>query len=448
MTAAAPDQATKPTRNWLQMVLMCVGFFGIQHGFEIQFANMSAIYQKLGVQDWMLSLLWLPAPLMGFFIAPIVGNYSDRAWWGWLGRRRGVALIGALMATVAMIWMPNTQAIWTAVLCLCLLDLSINMCMSPSRALLADQLPTQQLASGFAIQSFMVGLGGFIATWIASFDWLKHYPAFKALGSSNMHIQFYLCAAMFLVFILVTVLSTKEDKHLITDATPNHEPVAHSRGWLADMTHAVKHMPPTMQRVCMAQFFTWMGLFCFFMYYSVAVAKGLFHATDPNSAVYEQGILAANQSKLMFQIVSTVIALALPFLVKVMGRVWLHAGGLLLAGAGLLSVCLLKDPVILPYAMAATGVGWCCILTLPFALVSECVPDTANGVYMGLFNLFIVIPEILAALFFGIMVDRLFGGNELYVIGLGGIFMVIAASVMLTLTAVNRPAPGKQLVAV
>ena len=443
MTATVQSVSAKPARSWLQMVLMCVGFFGIQHGFEIQFANMSAIYQKLGVEDWLLSLLWLPAPLMGFFIAPIVGNYSDKAWWGWLGRRRGVALVGALMATIAMLWMPNTQAVWTAVLCLCLLDLSINMCMSPSRALLADQLPGQQLASGFAIQSFMVGLGGFIATWIASYDWLKHYPMLKTFGSSNMHIQFYLCAIMFLAFILVTVFSTAEDKQLVTDATPDQEPVAHTQGWFKDMTHAITHMPPTMQRVCLAQFFTWMGLFCFFMYYSVAVAKGVFGATNPHSDVYEQGVLAANQSKLMFQIVSTIVALTLPFLVRLTGRVWLHAAGLSLAGVGLLSVCLIHDPAILPYAMAATGVGWCCILTLPFALVSEVVPDTANGVYMGLFNLFIVIPEILAALFFGLMVDRLFGGNELYVIGLGGIFMLIAAGVMLTLTAVNRYAHPK-----
>jgi maltose/moltooligosaccharide transporter len=426
--------SVKPSKSWVQMALMCIGFFGIQHGFEIQFANMSAIYQKLGVPTWLMSVLWLPAPLMGFFIAPLVGNWSDNSWWGWLGRRRGYALIGALLATAAMIWMPNAQTVVSAVLCLCLLDLSINVCMSPSRALLADLLPAKQLATGFSLQSLMIGLGGTLATWIASFDWLKHYPAMAAFAPSSMHVQFYLCAALFLTFILVTVVFTRENQEIVAaDAEPS------ASGGLSAMMAAIKHMPPTMQKLCVVQFFTWMGLFCFFIYYNVAVAKGVFHAADPSSALYEQGIRAASQSKVYYQAVSTGFALLLPFVAMGIGRVWLHTLGLAIAGAGLLSVLLVATPAVLPLAMIATGIGWCCILTLPFAMVSESVPDQANGVYMGLFNLFIVIPEILAALFFGLLVEQVFGGNELYVIGLGGLFMLIAAGVMLTLLPINRP---------
>jgi maltose/moltooligosaccharide transporter len=439
---------------WWKVLLMCVGFFGIQHGFEIQFANMSAIYQKLGVPDWLLSLLWLPAPLMGFFVAPIVGNLSDKSWMGWLGRRRGFSLLGALLSTGALIWMPNCSTIAGAVICLCVLDLSINVCMSPSRALLVDKLPKERLAFGFSVQSLMIGVGGTLATWIASFDWVSHYPMLAQLGGTTMHWQFYLCAAVFLVAILITVISTPEDRHLNKGtaldaalAEPEEAPTfvkpsfsASVTHWLADMRYALTHMPEAMRRLCVVQFFTWMGLFCFFMYYNIAVAKGVYHASDPSSAAYQTGVLAASQSKVYYQAVSTGFSLLLPLMAMGLGRVWMHSLGLLVAGLGLLVVCFMANTACLPWAMAGMGLGWCCILTLPFAMVGEFVPQQRSGVYMGLFNLFIVVPEIIAALFFGLLVDRVFHGNELAIIGLGGGFMIIAAILMLRMLPFNRPA--------
>jgi maltose/moltooligosaccharide transporter len=197
-----------------------------------------------------------------------------------------------------------------------------------------------------------------------------------------------------------------------------------------------------MQRLCAVQFLTWTGLFCFFLYYSVAVAHNVFGASDPHAPLYHSGVMAANQSTALQQMVSTLFALCIPLCTRFIGRVWTHALGLLCAGLGLLSVMWLHNPQLLWLGMVGVGIGWGCILALPFALLSEYVPNGQNGVYMGLFNLFIVIPEIIAALLLGPLVQNVFGGNEIYIIGLGGAAMLLASITMLTLLPKRQPAVG------
>ncbi|MBK6845987.1 MAG: MFS transporter [Proteobacteria bacterium] len=278
--------APKPDLTLWRLINMSVGFFGIQHGFEIQFARMSSIYERLGAKPDEIPLLWLAAPATGLILQPIVGYLSDKTWIPRLrARRRPYFLAGAILGTIALVLMPDASSLWMAAGLLWVLDAALNVTMEPFRAFVADLQNSRQRPVGYAMQSAMIGLGTILGNFIASIDLPANFPALAASGKSAMHYSFYLCAAIFLGAVLWTVLSTPEYPPDAPDRGAGHAP---ARGaleaigrWWRETRSCYLSMPAVMKQLALIQFFTWMGLFCMWMFYAVAVPHHVFGATDP-----------------------------------------------------------------------------------------------------------------------------------------------------------------------
>lgn len=429
--------AEKKKFSIVQLLFMSMGFFGIQHGFSIQFARMSSIYEKLGATADQIPLLWLAAPLTGLIVQPIIGYMSDRTWCR-LGRRRPYFLMGAILSTIALIIMPNSPTLWVAAGMLWVLDASINISMEPFRAFVADLLPKEQVSTGYSVQTFLIGIGGGLGFFIASYDWLAKFPGLSAIAPTSIHIQFYLCALIFLGFVLFTVFTTPE--YPPEDLKAFREENAKTKGFFnnikafySELYKCLWEMPKPMKRLAWVQFFTWMGLFCMWMMYSVAVARHIFGATDPQSPLYEQGISAASSSMQIYQYVSMIFALMMVFIARKIGAVYTHTIGLLCGGLGLVSLLFIKDPGYLYLSMVGVGVAWATTLAMPYAILVSYIPKEKYGIYMGIFNFFIVIPEILASLLLGFVMRNFLGNSQLGVVILGGVFMLIAAVIVQSL---------------
>jgi len=356
---------------------------------------------------------------------------SDRTWCR-LGRRRPYFLIGAVLATVALFLMPNSSELWMAAGLLWVLDASLNISMVPFRAFIADLLPENQVSDGYAWQTILIGIGGAIGFWVASFDWLGFFPSLSAFAPSSVHIQFYLCGLLFLIGIIWTVVSTKEtppsNLEEFRKKTNEKKGVL---GFLKELYICTIEMPKPMRWLAVVQFCTWLGLFCMWMYYSVAVAHHIFGAAgDTTSAAYEQGIQVASSTMSIYQIVSMAFAFMIPFLVRKIGAVSVHTIGLVAAGLGLASIWFITNPQLLYLSMFGVGLGWASTLCMPFVILVKYIPQERYGIYMGIFNFFIVIPEILSALFFGWVMKNLFHNQHIYAVVMGGVFMIIAGIVV------------------
>ncbi len=424
---------TKPKLSFWQIFNMSVGFFGIQHGFSIQFARMSAIYEQLGATPDQIPLLWLAAPMTGLIVQPIIGYMSDRTW-GKLGRRRPYFLVGAILATIALFVMPNSGSLWVAAGMLWVLDASINISMEPFRAFVADKLPHEQVSFGYAMQVIMIGIGGGLGFWIASKDWLAIFPSLSNYFTSSTQLQFYICAVMFLGGVLYTIFTSNEYPPEDMEEFKKHK--RENRGikhWATETYNCIFHMPAPMKRLAWVQFFSWMGLFCMWIFYSVAVANHIFNAVDKHSELYELGIRTASSTMTTYQIISTAFAFMIPLIARRLGNVMVHTIGLVCAGAGLLSIYFIKDPNFLYVSMFGVGIGWATILSMPYALLVRHVPKKKYGIYMGIFNMFIVIPEIISSLVLGWFMKNVFNNNYMDAIILGGVFMFIAAIIVQTL---------------
>jgi maltose/moltooligosaccharide transporter len=423
----------KPKLGMWQLINMSIGFFGIQHGFSIQFARMSSIYEKLGATPDQIPFLWLAAPMTGLIIQPIIGYLSDRTWCAF-GRRRPYFMVGAILATIALWVMPNSSSLWMAAGMLWVLDASINISMEPFRAFVADKLPHKQIPTGYAMQTILIGIGGALGFWIASRDWLAIFPSLSKYVSSSIHMQFYICAFMFLGGVLYTVLTSPEYPPEDMEAFRKHN--RENRGlkhWATETYSCIFHMPPAMKRLAWVQFFSWMGLFCMWIFYSVAVAHHVFGATDEHSALYETGIRTASATMTMYQMVSMFFAFTIPLIARKIGAVYTHTIGLVCAALGLLSIYIIKDPNMLYLSMIGVGIGWGTILSMPYAILVSHVPRQKYGIYMGIFNMFIVIPEIISSLVLGWFMKNVFHNNHMYAIVLGGFFLLIAAIIVQTL---------------
>jgi maltose/moltooligosaccharide transporter len=429
-----PSAVSNPKNavSFLRILAMSFGFFGIQHGFSIQFAKMSVIYEKLGANPDQIPFLWLAAPLTGLLLQPIIGYLSDRTW-GPLGRRRPYFLGGAILASIALFFMPNASSLWMAAGFLWLLDASINISMEPFRAFVADQLPAEQVSDGYAMQTFMIGLGGALGFWIASVDWLQKAPWLSAFVPSSLHLQFYLCGLIYLFSIIVTVVTNPEKRPPDEELNPADGQGLSLGNWAHETWDSLRSMPEAMKKLAWVQIFTWIGLFCMWIYYSVAVAHHVFGATDPHSPLYDKGVAAASSSMLVYQTVSMFFALAIPWISRRVGKVTLHTIGLVLAAAGLLSVWFIRDPNWLWLPMIGVGLGWGTILSMPYAILVEHIPQERYGMYMGLFNIFIVLPEIISSLGLGWVMQNVFHNNHMLAIALGGACMLFAAILLQSL---------------
>jgi maltose/moltooligosaccharide transporter len=442
----------KPRLNLAQMFNMSFGFLGIQFGWGLQLANMSAVYEKLGASADRVPFLWLAAPLTGLLVQPIVGALSDRTW-GPLGRRRPYFLTGAILASTALFIMPLSSALWMAAMLLWILDASINISMEPFRAFVADKLDVSQRTDGFVMQSFFIGIGASMANALPLI-----FSKFGVTGNTGSGIplsvkySFQVGAAVFLLAVLWTVVTTTE--------FPPEDPAAFDRAkrgraglgpLVSEIVTSIREMPATMRQLAIVQLFTWLGLFCMWLFFVPATARHVFGATDPQSALYTQGMEWGGFAFAFYSITCFLVALALPKLAQLSSRKTVHILALICGGIGLLSVFVIHQKWILLLTMVGVGIAWASILSMPYAILSTALPPQRMGVYMGIFNFFIVIPEILAAVGFGPMIRALFGRDNpnapLYVVMLGGICLFVAAALMSLVRDVGTAVPGDAVIA-
>ena len=435
--------------SFWQIWNMSFGFLGIQFGWGLQMANMSAIYEYLGARADQIPILWLAAPLTGLIVQPIIGHMSDRTW-NRLGRRRPYFLAGALLASGALILMPQSSALWMAAGLLWILDASINISMEPFRAFVADLLPEEQRTRGFAMQSLFIGLGAVIAS---ALPWMMT-NVFHVQSESNgrsiplaVRLSFYAGAIAFLGAVMWTIASTKEyppdDLEAFAEMKRAKSGLSASA---AEILRSVSQMPATMKQLAWVQLFTWLGLFCMWLYFPVAVAHNVFGAPDQNSPVYTQGVEWAGICFGLYSAVCFAFSFALPALARALGRKTTHSLCLLCGAAGLLSVGVIHNQYLLLLSMTGVGVAWASILAMPYAILAGSLPAGKTGVYMGIFNFFITIPEITASLFFGWVMLHLLHNNRLAAVVAGGCFMILAALLVKRVVEVaTEPAPAPKL---
>ncbi|HEY9228838.1 MAG TPA: MFS transporter [Gemmatimonadaceae bacterium] len=436
----------KPRLNFWQMFNMSFGFLGIQFGWGLQLANMSAVYERLGARPDQVPLLWLAAPMTGLLVQPIVGALSDRTW-GALGRRRPYFLTGAILASVALFFMPTSSSLWMAASLLWILDASINISMEPFRAFVADKLNTSQRTAGFVMQSLFIGLGASFANALPFMLGKLGVAGNTASGIPlTVKYSFQAGAVVFLLAVLWTVVTTSE---FPPEDMAAFERAKRGRGGigslLGEVVRAIREMPKTMRQLAVVQIFTWLGLFCMWLFFVPATARHVFGALDPQSPLYARGMEWGGFAFAVYSVVCFIVAFALPKVAAATSRKATHALALTCGGVGLLSVYAIHDQYVLLLSMVGVGIAWASILSLPYAILSTALPPTRMGVYMGVFNFFIVIPEIVASLGFGPLTRLVFGENNpnapLYTVMLGGLCLIVAAVATSFVHDVERQVP-------
>jgi maltose/moltooligosaccharide transporter len=421
----------KPRLSFSQIWNMSFGFLGIQFGWGLQLANMSGIYTYLGADADRIPILWLAGPMTGLIVQPIIGSMSDRTW-NRLGRRRPYFLVGAILSSIALFFMPDSSALWMAASLLWILDASINISMEPFRAFVADKLNVDQRTTGFVMQSFFIGIG---ATLANALPYL-----FRQLGVTGrtpsgipltVHYSFKIGAAAFLLCVLWTVLTSQEyPPENIEEFRRKKAQTAGIGKGLREISSAMSEMPQTMKQLAAVQIFTWLGLFCMWMFFGLMTSRHVFGAVDPTSARFAEGGEWGGICFAVYSIVCFAVAFALPKIAAVSSRKTVHAISLVCGGIGLLSTYLIHNQYVLLLTMVGVGIAWASILAMPYAILSGALPPARMGVYMGIFNFFIVIPEIIASLTFQPLVRYVFGNNPLYVVMLGGASLLVAAALV------------------
>lgn len=489
----------KPLLTLRQIVNMSVGFLGIQFGFGLQNANVSRIFQSLGAKIDDIPILWIAAPLTGLIMQPVIGHLSDKTWSPKWGRRRPFFLIGAILASIALIFFPNVYALWMAAIMLWLLDASINISMEPFRAFVGDMLPDEQRTAGFAMQSFFIGIGAVVSSLLPFLLTQAGVANEAAPGviPDSVKISFYIGAVVFFLSVAYTVFTTKEysPAELKSFESAEQQQVDHSaittsvksfytKGltWLItgavlsfllyyyNITHAAMplekelyvltlgiaafgvvqliagfiwagknknglvevvndlyNMPDTMKQLAVVQFFTWFALFAMWIYATPGLAQNIANTTDTSSKAYNEignwvGVLFG-----FYNGFSAFFAFLLPVLAKKTSRPMTHLICLVAGGLGLISFFVFKDKYLLILSMAGIGLAWSSILSMPYSMLTATLPSNKMGVFMGIFNFFIVIPQILAATLLGFFTKHVFNGHAIYTLVLGGCLMIFAA---------------------
>ncbi|MFO7617287.1 MAG: MFS transporter [Bacteroidales bacterium] len=498
--------ARQPKLSFWQIWNMSFGFLGIQMGFALQNSNVSRIFETLGARIDNIPILWIAAPVTGLIVQPIIGYYSDKTWTR-LGRRRPFFLAGAILASIALVLMPNSPALWIAAGMLWIMDASINVSMEPFRAFVGDNLPSEQRTTGFAMQSFFIGAGAVVASLLPYVltNWFG-VPNTAAEGviPPSVRWAFYIGAAVFISAVVWTVIRSKEyspeelksfEDNRIQEtgqggATTKASPAGFLRNGLAwslagviltaliyllrlekelyvlggglllfgllqlltsallrkgvsngltEILTDLKNMPKTMGQLAVVQFFTWLALFSMWIYTTAAVTSHVYGTSDTTSRLYNDG---ADWVGVLFGVYSgfaALFAFLLPVIARRTSRKITHALSLTAGGIGLCSIFLIRDPYLLLLPFAGIGLAWASILSMPYAILTGSLPASKMGVYMGIFNFFIVIPQILAATILGFLTRHLFGGHAIWALVFGGVSMMIAAVSVLFVDDVDDP---------
>jgi len=498
-------QTRRPTLGFAQLFNISFGFFGIQIGFALQNANMSRIFQSLGESLDDLAVLWIAAPLTGLLVQPIIGHYSDRTW-GRFGRRRPYFFAGAVLAALALVGMPNAPGLLAAAMLLWMLDASLNISMEPFRAFVGDMLDADQHTAGYAVQTAFIGAGAVIGSATPFvLDHLGIANAVAGGGiPDTVRYSFYIGAAALFASVLWTVLTTREyspaelagfaGSAAGQGATPGVPPASPVGGvmWIAAglavttlvwaaslekelyllggllaaygaarlvagalyargrtdtlLTNIVgdfSGMPPIMKKLALTQFFTWSALFIMWIYTTPVVAQYVFGSADPASAAYNQ---AGNWVGILFAVYNGVAAVAALFVLRPLarriGKVRTHALALGIGALGYASFFVIRDPWTLMVAEVAIGIAWASILAMPYAILASALPQAKLGIYMGLFNIFVVVPQLLVATVMGTIVRHLFPTEPIWTMAFAAGVMAIAA---LTMLRVAEPVGGPRI---
>lgn len=427
----------KPRLSFFHILSMSMGFLGIQFGFALQNSNASRILQTFGADMEHLSWFWLAAPLTGLIIQPIIGYYSDRTWTR-LGRRRPFFMTGAIFAAIALLLMPNAGVfshylppMFIGAGFLMIMDASINVAMEPFRALVGDMLPAEQTTRGFSIQTFLIGVGAVVGSWLPYMlaEWFG-VSKIAADGGipDNVVFSFYIGAAVLIVSILWTVFTTKEYTPQQLAAFQKEE-INEEKSGIADILKDFVHMPKTMRRLGLVQFFSWIALFGMWVFTTPAVAQHIYGVAvgDTRSLAYQD---AGNWVGIIFGVyngVAMIYALFLPAIARKIGRKMTHSLSLIAGSAGLISVYFISSPEMLLFSMVGVGIAWGSILAMPYAILAPALPARKMGVYMGIFNIFITVPQIVNGVFGGPIVKRVFDSQAIYALLMSGVFLLIAA---------------------
>lgn len=489
----------KPRLGFWDIWNMSFGFLGIQFGFALQNANVSRIFETLGADKDELPILWLAAPVTGLLVQPIVGYYSDRTW-NRLGRRRPYFLTGAILASIALVIMPNSPVLWVAAGMLWLMDGSINISMEPFRAFVGDKLPDEQRTRGFAMQSFFIGTGAVVAS-------LLPYVLTNFFGVANtapegqipdsVKWSFYLGALAFFTAVLWTVVKSREYPPEDLEAFKAEKEGQGVFSGLAEAFLGIFKMPKTMLQLAFVQFFSWFALFAMWIYTTSAVTSHVYDMqlqagelqaleeivaqgqkptpaqsrrldkdfeafraelalegratinvnfakyflSDPQSAALSPdlrsrlGVIQKNYNEgadwvgVLFGVyngVAAIFAFLLPLIAKAISRKLTHLLCLVAGGLGLISIFFVSDPLWLIASMLGVGIAWASILSIPYAMLAGALPANKMGYYMGVFNFFIVIPQIVAAGILGFILRYFFDNSSVYALIVGGVAMILA----------------------
>ena len=416
----------KPRLSFWQIWNMSFGFLGIQFGFALQNANASSILLTFGADVHHLSWFWLVAPITGMIVQPIIGYFSDKTW-NRLGRRRPYFLAGAILTSTALILMPNAPQFATSIApmfigggMLMIMDASINISMEPFRALVADKLPEEQHALGFSMQTLLIGIGAVIGSWLPYMlgNWFGvSKEAAVGMVPDNVTYSFYFGAFVLISSIIYTVVSTKEYPPEFYDEDTKE----------AESKDEKFKIPSKMWQLLIVQFFSWFALFSMWVYTTPTVAEHFFGTTDPNSDNFKE---AANWVGILFGVyngVSAIIALSLPKIANKIGRKYTHMIALTVGGLSFLSFAIIPNYQLLIIPMIGIGIAWGSILAMPYAMLANSIPAKKMGMFMGLFNMSITIPQIINGVFGGLILKYVFGGDSILSIYMAGVLMILGA---------------------
>jgi maltose/moltooligosaccharide transporter len=430
----------KQRLSFWQIWNMSFGFLGIQFGFALQGGFMSRIFQTLGADKDAIPFLWIAAPLTGLLVQPIVGYLSDRTWHPKFGRRKPFFFIGAVFSTFALFLAPYSSALWMAAGALWILDASINISMEPFRALVADKLPDSQRSYGFVVQTLIIGIG----TWIASnLPWMMTQlgvPNTAAAGVVPDSVKYAFAIGAFVLFfsILYTILTTEEYPPEDMDLFEKEKEA--SKGFLTGVKEIFKNivgMPSVMKKLGVVQFFSWFAFFTMWSFATPAITEHVFGATDTTSVAYNDAADSVGNYLGTYGLVSMFYALILSFVaskIKINRRL-LHLASLILGGCGFILIYFISEPWMLHICFSLVGIAWASILSMPYAMLSSSVEPKKMGVYMGIFNMFIVIPQIIAALGgVNFLYKLLFGEEVINTMLLAGTLLILAGLSNLLIT--------------
>ncbi|WP_052050733.1 MFS transporter [Leptolyngbya sp. KIOST-1] len=421
------------------LITMNLGFWGVQVGNGLQLANASAIFESLGADVSQLPLLWLGAPLMGLLAQPIVGELSDRTVSPW-GKRQPYFLGGAVLGAAMLVALPLATNLVQAVALYWVLQLALNVSIAPSRPFVGDLLSPRHRTLGYAIQGVCIGLGVICA---AGLPWLLEHllhlqPAAESTGAGVPAVV----GAAYIVGAVLCLGSTLGTFWTVTEppSQPDSELPAETGGEpggeqalppIRAIAQAMASLPPMMRQLAGVQALSWAGIYCIFLYLPNAIARNILGAANRDSLSYAHGVEWAGLCTAFYNLVCLGVSFLIPSLSRRWGRVTTHATCLMAGAAGLLSLLLVHDRYSILISMVGVGIAWASLLSIPYSLLMDDLPESQSGVYMGLFNGFVTLPQIVMSLGFGWVMRHLLHGNRLSALALGGVLLGLAALLML-----------------